>query len=273
MLNIVVLAKEVPDSDIVDAFAFAGRLQIDAATKTIRGEGIALGMNAYDAQAIEAAMRLRDAGVECTIRVLSVGGEAAETLFRRAFALGADEGYHLVDSSFAGVDSVGCAHILAAAIRHLGGADLVLCGRAGSDYDQGVVGPTVAALLDTPCVSLAKDVRLASPQVARVVRAIPEGDETVEVELPAVVTISSELGAPRYPSAMATFAARRKRPAVLSAAAIGFNAARVAFSSERVRRVDVDIPRREGRCQFMEGSTPQEVAAKLAQALQREGVI
>ncbi|MBI2171166.1 MAG: electron transfer flavoprotein subunit beta/FixA family protein [Chloroflexi bacterium] len=273
MVKIAVLAKEVPDSDIVDAFAFAGRLQIDPATKTIRRENIAVGMNSYDAQAVEAAMRLRDAGVDCTIQVLSVGGIAPQALFQRSFALGADEGYHLVDNSFAGVDSMGCAHILAAAIRHLGGADLILCGRQGTDYDQGVVGPTVAALLDIPCVSIAKDVRLVSPGIARVVRAIPDGEETVDVELPAVVTISNELGVPRYPTAMAAFAARRKKPVTLSAADIGLDAARVALSGERVRRVEIDIPKREGTCQFLEGNSASDVAAKLAQALSKESVI
>jgi electron transfer flavoprotein beta subunit len=273
MLRIVVLAKEVPDSDIVDAFAFAGRLQIDPATKTVRREGIALGMNSYDAQAIEAAMRLRDAGVECIVRVLTVGATVPQPLFQRAFALGADEGFHLADSRFEGADSVACGHILAATIRHLGGADLILCGRQGTDYDQGVVGPTVAALLDMPCVSIAKDVRLVSPGIARVVRAIPDGEETVDVELPAVVTISNELGAPRYPSAMATFAARRKRATTLSATDIGLDATRVAASAERVRRVEIDIPKREGTCQFLEGNSATDVAAKLAQALSKEGVI
>lgn len=273
MIRIVVLAKEVPDSDIVDAYAFTGRLQVDPGTKAIRREGIVTGMNAYDAQAIEAAMRLRDAKVECTIKVLSVGGTAPETLFQRAFSLGADEGYRLVDSGFEGADSVGVAHILAAAIRHQGGADLILCGRAGADYDQGVVGPTVAALLDMPCVSLAKDVRLVSPGVARVARAIPEGDETVDVELPAVVTISNELGVPRYPTAMMFLAGRRKKPVTLSAADIGFNTARAATSGEKVRRVDMSIVHHMGACQFLEGSSASEVAGKLAQALRKDGVI
>ena len=273
MLKIAVLAKEVPDSYIVDAFAFAGRLQLDADTKTIRTEGIATGMNAYDEQAVEAAMRLRDAGVECTVQVLSVGGTAPERLFQRAFALGADECYHLEDSGFEGADSVSFAHILATAIRHLGGADLILCGRQSSDFDQGVVGPTVAALLDMPCVSIARDVQLVSPGVARVIRVTPQGDETVDVELPGLVTISNELGPPRYPTAMANFVARRKKAVALSATDIGFDVARVATSVERVHRLDIDIPQRKGTCEFLEGDSPSEVAAKLAQLLRADGVI
>ncbi|MEE8443396.1 MAG: electron transfer flavoprotein subunit beta/FixA family protein [Dehalococcoidia bacterium] len=273
MLKIVVLAKEVPDAIIVDAFAFAGRLKLDSDTKTIQTEGIATGMNAYDEQAVEAAMRLRDAQVECTIQVLSVGGIAPGRLFQRAFALGVDEGYHLVDDGYEGADSVSFAHILAATIRHLGGADLILCGRQSSDFDQGVVGPTVAALLDMPCVSIARDIQMVSPQVARVIRVTPEGEETVDVELPGVVTISNELGTPRYPTAMANFAARRKQATTLSAADIGFDVARVATSVERVRRVEIEIPQHRGTCQFLEGSSAGEVAAKLAQVLRADGVI
>ncbi|MBI4339946.1 MAG: electron transfer flavoprotein subunit beta/FixA family protein [Chloroflexi bacterium] len=273
MLNIAVLAKEVPDSDIVDAFAFAGRLHVDPGTMDIRRDGIAVGMNSYDAQAIEAALRLRDAGLDCTIQVLSVGGVAAEALFRRAFALGADEGYHLVDSDFAGADSVAFAHILATAIRYLGGAGLILCGRQGTDYDQGVVGPTMAALLGMPFISIAKDVRLVSSGVVRVVRVTPEGEETVDVELPAVISISNELGNPRYPTGMATMAARRKKAVPLSAKDIGFDAARVHMPAERARRVQADISQHEGTCQFLEGSNATEVAAHLAQVLRRDGVI
>ena len=273
MLKIAVLAKEVPDSDIVDAFAFTGRLKVDADTKTIRREGIISVMNSYDEQAIEAAMRLRDAGVECTIQVLSVGSVDPDTLFRRAFALGADQGYRIDDTSFDGADSVGFAHILAAAIKHLGNADLILCGRQGTDYDQGIVGPTLAAFLDMPCVSLASDVTMLSPEVARVVRATPDGEETVDVELPAVVTVSNELGPPRYPTAMATLAGRRKKAEVLSAADIGFDSAPLAKSVERVRRVEMDIPQRVGSCQFLEGASAKEVAAELAKLLRGEGVI
>ncbi len=273
MLRIAVLAKEVPDSDIVDAFAFTGRLQIDPAAVDVRREGIVVGLNSYDAQAVEAAMRLRDAGVECNVKVLSVGSVGPDALFRRAFALGVDEGYHLADSKFQGADNVGVARILVAAIRHLGGADLVLCGRQGTDYDQGVVGPTVAALLGIPFVSTAKDVRLVSPGVARVVRVTPDGEETVDVELPAVVTISSELGTPRYPTGMATMAARRKKAVTLSSADIGLSGDGILAPGERPRRVKVAIPQHEGACQFLEGSSATEVAVKLAQALRRDGVI
>jgi electron transfer flavoprotein beta subunit len=273
MLKITVLAKEVPDSFIVDSFAFAGRLQLDTDTKTIRTEGIATGMNAYDEQAVEAAMRLRDAQVECTIQVLSVGGTAPERLFQRAFALGVDECYHLNDSGFQGADSAGFAHILAAAITHLGGADLILCGRQSSDFDQGIVGATVAALLDMPCVSIARDIQMVSAETARVIRVTPEGDETVDVELPGVVTISNELGPPRYPTAMANFAARRKQVTALTAAEIGFDVARVATATERVSRSDIDIPQQRGTCEFLEGSDASAVAAKLAQLLRADGVI
>ncbi|MBI2872790.1 MAG: electron transfer flavoprotein subunit beta/FixA family protein [Chloroflexi bacterium] len=272
-MKIAVLAKEIPDSDIVDAFAWAGRLQIDPTIKAIRREGIALGMNAYDEQAIEAAMRLRDAGVKGTISVLSVGGTAPDKLFQRAFALGADEGYHLADPAFDEADSVGVAHILAAAIRHVGGADLVLCGRQGSDYDQGIVGPTVAALMDIPCISIARDVKAVSEKVVRVIRVIPDGEETVDVELPAVVTISNELGTPRYPPAMALFAARRKRATTLTAKEIGVDPARVSVSGQRVRRVDMYIPELKGKCEFLDGGGPREVAAKLAQRLREDGLI
>src|SRR3990172_9103854 len=125
-MRIVVCVKEVLDPDAVNNFALAGRLTIGEDGRTIKQSAIPRLMNAYDEQAIEAALRIRDAGVECRITVVSAGGEPANIL-RHAAALGADE----IVSIPAGpdLDCTVVASILAAYVRWSGGANLLLFGR------------------------------------------------------------------------------------------------------------------------------------------------
>jgi hypothetical protein len=89
-MRIVICAKEVLDPDAVNNYALAGRLEIGEDGKTLTQTAIPRLMNAYDEQAIEAALRLRDAGADCTISVVSAGPDQA-SLLKHAAALGADE--------------------------------------------------------------------------------------------------------------------------------------------------------------------------------------
>ncbi len=96
--------------------------------------------------------------------------------------------------------------------------DLVLCGRQASDDDQGVVAALVGERLGMPIVTIARAVELAADGAAvRVTRVTPDGDEVVEASLPAVVTVSNELGTPRYPTAARKIQARRVKPTVVTA--------------------------------------------------------
>jgi electron transfer flavoprotein beta subunit len=223
-------------------------------------------MNAYDEQAIEAALRLREAGVACTIVVVSVGAEPAEIL-KHAAALGADETVHI---PLGGGDCHAVARVLAAYVRTGGGADLVLCGRQASDDDQGVVPALVGEALGMPVVTIARAVELPSPSVVRVTRVTPDGDEVVEAPLPAVVTISNELGQPRYPTMAGRMAARRKRPTVVSVDRLGLAAADL---ESRVVLARQFVPTVHGACEFITGGTPAEIAERLLARLREDGVL
>jgi len=216
-MRIVVCVKEVLDPDAVNNYALAGRLEIGEDGKSLTQTTIPRLMNGFDEQALEAALRLRDAGAECSIGVVSVGSDPAAIL-KHSAALGADEiaaipleepapDYHVV------------ATLLAAYVRSSGSADLVLCGRQASDDDQGVVPALICETLGMPLVTNARAVELTQAGDAatlRVTRVTPDGDEVVEVACPAVVTVSNELGDPRYPTAKNKLAARRKKPEIVS---------------------------------------------------------
>ncbi len=267
-MRIVVCAKEVLDPDAVSSYALAGKLTVGEDGRSFTQAAIPRLLNAYDEQAIEAALRLRDAGAQCRISVVSIGTDATSILIHAA-ALGADD-IASIPIDPAGLDARGVARLLAAYVRTTGGADLVLCGRQASDDDQGVVPALVATLLGMPLVTVARAVDLQSDGKLQVVRVTPDGDETVAGPCPALVTISSELGQPRYPSVAARMKARKMRPTAFPLEALSLNAEDLA---PRVKLVRQFVPVVQGRCERIEAGTPAEAADRLVARLREEGVL
>lgn len=254
--RIVVCTKQVLDPDGLNAFAIAGRLAVDDSGRGFIAD-ITRIMNAYDEQAIEAALRLRDAGLDCTITAIAVGSEDASGMLRHALAMGCDEAVLVVDADVSLADGMRTVKLLVAAIEARGGADLVLCGRQGSDYDQGVVPAALAELLGSTYVTIAADIRAEDGGVL-VRRVTPVGDEVVRSSLPATVTISNELGIPRYPTAQGRMRARRTPPEVLQAADL-----LPKDGVHLVELVGLAVPEIQGRCELINGATPAEQAAAL----------
>jgi electron transfer flavoprotein beta subunit len=270
-MRILVCAKEVLDPDAVNNYALAGRLVIGEDGKTLTQAAIPRLMNAYDEQAIEAALRLRDAGVDCTIGVVSAGPDPA-TLLKHAAALGADEIAAIpVDTST--MDYHVIARLLAAYIRKSGGADLVFCGRQASDDDQGVIPALMGEMLGMPVVTIARAVEMApsaNGPAVRVTRVTPDGDEIVEAPCPVVVTISNELGEPRYPTTAKKIAARRMKPTLVSVDDLALSPEEL---QPRVMLSRQFVPVIQGDCEFISGSTPAEVAARLIQRLREDSIL
>ncbi len=270
-MRIVVCVKEVLDPDAVNSFAVAGRLTIGEDGTSLTQSAIPRLMNGYDEQALEAALRLRDAGARGTIDVVSIGADPANIL-RHAAALGADEITHVAadPADRAGLDGHATAALLVAWIRSTGGADLVLCGRQASDDDQGVVPALIGEQLGVPVVTIARALALeAGGTAVRVTRVTPDGDEVVLAPLPAVVTISNELGTPRYPTAARKLQARRVKPAVVTPDALGVDA---AASAPRMRLLRQWVPALHGHCELLAGA-PAEAADALVARLIQDGAI
>jgi electron transfer flavoprotein beta subunit len=266
-MRIVVCVKEVLDPDAVNSFAVAGRLAIGDDGKSITQSAIPRLMNGFDEQALEAALRLRDGGASASIAVVSIGADPSNIL-RHAWALGADEIAH-VPADPALLDGHATAALLAAWIRSSGGADLVLCGRQASDDDQGVVPALVGERLGIPVVTIARAVSLVGDAAARVTRVTPDGDEVAEVSLPAVVTVSNEIGTPRYPTAARKLQARRAKPLVATPEALGLAAAELQPKIQLVRQL---VPSVHGHCELLDGG-PAEAARALVQRLAQDGAL
>lgn len=267
-MRIVVCAKEVLDPDAVNNYALAGRLVIGDDGKSLTQTAIPRLMNAFDEQAIEAALRIRDAGADCQLTVVAVGHDQA-ALLKHAGALGADEIVEIaVDTP--PLDHHAIARLLAAYIESSGGADLVLCGRQGSDGDQGVVPGLVAEILGMPLVSISRAVELVAGGGLRVTRVTPDGDEIVEAECPAVVTISNELGEPRYPTAAKKIAARRMKPTAVSLNDLSLTAEDLQPRLSLVRQF---VPTVQGNCEFVSGDSPAEIAQRLVGRLREDNLL
>ena len=264
-MHIVICAKQVVDPDGVNSYALWGRLEVDESGRGIKNE-LPLIINAYDEQAIEAALRLRDDGIDCKITAITVGTEEGAAIIKHLLAMGADESILIEDPESAAADGFRTARLLGAAIRELGDVDLVLCGRQASDGDQGTVPAVLAEEIDAAYVTIAADVRMDGDAV-KVTRATPAGEEIVLAETPAVVTISNELGIPRYPTSRGMMAARRQAPTVRQAADL------LGDQAHAVELVELFVPEVEGDCQMIEGDTPTAQAETLLQRLEEAGVL
>jgi electron transfer flavoprotein beta subunit len=171
------------------------------------------------------------------------------------------------DPEAAAADGMRTARLLAAAVERRGGADLLLCGRQGSDYDQGVVPAVLAELLETAYITLAAELRMDDGALV-VRRVTPLGDEVVQADLPATVTVSNELGTPRYPTAQGRQRARRTPPEVYPAADL-----LEGDTPHVVELVSLAVPDVQGHCELLSGDTAEEQAAALLDTLRRVGVL
>ncbi len=265
-MRIVVCVKEVLDPDAVNNYALAGNLNIGADGKTLEVSAIPRLINGFDEQAMEAAMRIRDAGADCSITAVSIGSDQ-KALLKQCAALGADE-IVSISADLSTLDSQVTANILTAYIRSTDGADLILCGRQASDDDQGVVPALIGENLGMPVVPLARAIEV-NGSALKVTRATPDGDEVVEGATPAVVTVSNELGDPRFPTAKARMAARKKRPIHIAIADLDLSEEQL---TPRIVLKKQYVPKVQGDCEFIEG-TPAEAARTLMEKLRGDSVI
>jgi electron transfer flavoprotein beta subunit len=261
-VHIAVCIKYIPDPEAAFSMFHIDEL----ANKVIPASGLKHVVSPFDEQAIEAALRIREQHAGTRITVITLGNETSRNALRHGLAMGADDGVLLDDRALDDGDSYTTALTLTAALKKLGTVDLVLTGRQAADGDAGVVGAGIAELLGVPIATLAKEVSVGGNTV-RVQRVLDEGTEIVEAALPALVTVSHELGAPRAASLRETMRAARKPVAIWTAADLGLQAGAVGAAGSRAVRVRVYLPVRDNRCEMIEAATPEEQGANLARRL------
>ncbi len=263
-MHIIVCAKQVLDPET------------PAAALVVDGDGRRLTsrapqspvLNGFDENAVEAALRIKDS-VDATITVLSVGPDFAMDVMKKPLSMGADELVLLQDGIFDGLDSFATACVLSEGIKKIGDYDLVLCGRQASDWDNAQVGLGLADMLGLPAATLAQHVEVVDDGVI-VHRTLSDGYEVVEASMPALVTVTNELGEPRYPTLRGIMAAGRKQPTVWTAADLEIDASTLA---PRVEVVELSIPESDRECELIEGEDDADAGRNLALRLREEKLI
>lgn len=181
-LNIVVLAKQVPDTRNVGKDAMK-------ADGTINRSALPAIFNPEDLNALEQALQLKDQYPGSKITLLTMGLPRAAEVIREGLYRGADTGIVLTDRALGGADTLATSYSLAAAIRHLKDYDIIIGGRQAIDGDTAQVGPQIAEKLGLPQVTYAEDIKVSDGK-ATIRRRIENGVETVECPLPLVVTVN-----------------------------------------------------------------------------------
>jgi electron transfer flavoprotein beta subunit len=251
---------------VLDPEAPPSSFKIDAAKNAvIPPSGVSPVLDPYAEYAVEAALKIKDA-VGAKVSVVSLGSGQLRDVVKKPLSMGADELILLEDAAFDDGDSWSTAVALAAAIKKIGEYDLVLCGREAADWNAGQVGLGVAELLGLPSSILAKKIEAADGKV-KVERITEDGFDVIDVPLPALVTVSNEIGEPRYPTMKGIMGAKKKEPIVWSPADIGVEPSEVGAAGRRLKLVKLFQPVREGKCEIIEGEGPEEAGANLAQAL------
>ena len=260
-MNMIVCAKQVPDPEAPPA-----SFKIDPATnKAVPPPGVPPVISPFDEQAVEAALRIKDAKGG-KISIISLGVGLLRDVVKKPLSMGADELILLEDPAFTEGDSWSTAYALAMAIKKIGQFDIIFCGRQAADTDAGQVGSAIAEILGIPQVTLAKKIEVTDGK-ARVEKVTADGYDVVEVTLPALITVSNELGEPRYATIKGIMAAKRKDPILWKPADIGADAAKLGAAGRRSKMLKLFQPVREGKVEMITGENEEDAAGNLAKKL------
>jgi electron transfer flavoprotein beta subunit len=266
-MEMIVCVKQIPDPEAPPA-----SFKIDpTANKVIPPPGVPPVISPFDENAVEAALRVKDAhGGKIT--VLSLGNKLVRDVVKKPLAMGADELVLLEDESYEEGDSWATAYALAMAIKKIGTYDIIFCGRVAGDWDAGQVGSGIAEFLGIPSITLAKKVEVLDGKV-RVERLVADGYEVIEAPMPCLVTVTSELGEPRYAPLKGIMAAAKKQPIIWKPQDIGVDPSKVGGQGRLTKLAKLFQPVKEAKCEIIEGESPAEAAVNLALRLREAKVI
>lgn len=261
----IVCVKPVPDPQ------YWSQLILDAASKTLRREGIPSILNPLDKHAIEEALRIREKfGGKVT--VISMAPLTATSNLREAIALGADEALLLSDKSFAGADTLATSYVLSAAIKKLERFDLIICGNRSLDAGSGQVGPEIAEFLGISHMTHVRKVDFVGDGRIRVERTLEHGYMTAEAGIPMLISVTKEINVPRHIPLMRILEATRAEIRVWTAENLDIDSKLIGLSGSPTRVVDLFLQEMKRRGERISG-TPETASKLLIQRLRELGVL
>jgi electron transfer flavoprotein beta subunit len=261
-MNILVCMKQILDPEVP-----ARDFRIDPARREAERGSANLVTNIFCENALETALQFRDRSGGGRITALTYGPASAEDTLRKALAMKADAAAHVIQGAERSAQGAGedhplhVARVLAAAIRKLGAFDLILTGRESGDWGVGQTGGLLAEELGMACVSFADSLETSGAKL-RIKRQTEGGWEVVEAETPVVVTITNdEHNVPRIPKVRDVMMAHRQPLTTWSVAELGVE------PREYYEVVELRIPQKESRCDFVTGDTLEQKVDALARKL------
>ncbi|MBT4091358.1 MAG: electron transfer flavoprotein subunit beta/FixA family protein [Deltaproteobacteria bacterium] len=233
-------------------------------------DGLQYVINAWDENAVEAAVQLKEnSGAETTL--VSIGGSDNTDMIRKCYAMGIENGIHIDEPALVNADSSTYAKVLQKVVER-GGYDLVISGKQAQDTDNGQTGIILAEYLGVPCVSNVVSIEVVDDENLKVSRLGDAGTEIIELALPAVVTVSDSINEPRLPAMRGIMLAKKKKIEVMDLTALGTSADEVgsaAFKSEIVEFMKSES-RQAG--QKFEGAAA-EITAQVVELLANEAKV
>jgi electron transfer flavoprotein beta subunit len=253
-MKICVLVKEVPDAAV--------EKRLDPSTGLMDRSG-EKNLNPYDTHAIEAAMQIREGGTVPVEEIVAVtmGPPSAVRALHKAVSLGADRSVHLADPAVAGSDVAATGYALAKTLERES-PDLVLLGQQSDDGECYTIGAVVADHLGMP--SLTQVIKMdVSADGLRCERQAEYGYDTVQIDLPAVISVGDAINEPRYPSLKAIMGAKKKPLETVSAAEVQIDPAKVGREHSAANWVAAVAPPAKAAGQIIEDEDTGETVEKI----------
>jgi electron transfer flavoprotein beta subunit len=263
-VKICVLVKEVPDAAV--------EKRMDPGSKRLDRSG-EKNLNPFDTHAIEAAMQIKEGGsVEVDeIVAVTMGPESAFRALHKAVSLGADRSVHLTDESLAGSDAAATGYALAKVLEQES-PDLVLLGQQSDDGECYTIGAIVADHLQMP--SLTQVIKIDIEGGALVCERQAEyGYDTVEVELPAVISVGDAINEPRYPSLKAIMGAKKKQLDTKSTGDVGIEGDKVGESGSKTEVLAINPPPEKSAGQVIEDEDTDETVQQIVAWLEERKLL
>jgi electron transfer flavoprotein beta subunit len=257
-LKIVVAIKQVPDS--------AAKVVVENGQVTWGDAPLVL--NPWDEYAVESALQQAET-LDADVVAISVGSDSAKEALKTVLAMGAKEAILVSDPALANPDSQAVAQVLGAAIKKIGEVDLAFFGRQAIDGDMGVTAAQTARVLGWPALTLVAAIQSVSHDRIRVERVFEEGRQILESKLPAVVSVSKDIGEPRYPSFMGIRKASRAIIPTWTLVDLAMTAPQSVIQWPEV----MNPPARQVATEIITGGSPQEIAETLADKILAEKVL
>jgi electron transfer flavoprotein beta subunit len=233
-------------------------------------DGMQYVINAWDENAVETAVQLKESnGADTTL--VSVGGGDNTDMIRRCYAMGIDHGIHIDDPALAKADASVYARVIEK-VYEKGDYDLVITGKQAQDTDSGQTGIILAEYLGLPCVSNVIAIETIDDQHIKVSRAGDAGTEIVELALPAVVTVDVSINEPRLPQMRGIMLAKKKKIESMDLAALGVTPDELGADAPKSEVIEFMATQSREAGQKFEGDAA-EITAKVVDLLANEAKV